>query len=161
LGRHPLPALVENAQPDHCRFTKFRRFDVIADQAATVYLAAVAILALWVGIWCYFVPGHSDEAIPWRVWPLCAAFLGAMYLLGAVFCGGGMLARRWVEARALLPMIAIWTGGLTILSTNLYIGLGGLRLPLPSVDGQVIWREVLRSTLARRAMGRAAESSRQ
>jgi hypothetical protein len=58
-------------------------------------------------------------------------------------------------------MIAMWTGGLTILSTNLYIGLGGLLLPLPSVDGQVISREVLRSAPAHPAMGRAAESSRQ
>ena len=59
-----------------------------------LYLGAVAILALWVGTWCYFVPGHSDMAIPWRVPPLCAAFLGAIYLSGAVFCGSAMFARR-------------------------------------------------------------------
>src|SRR5215213_8113911 len=31
----------------------------------------------------------------------------------------------------------------SLVSTNLFFGLGGL-LPLPSVDGQVIWRELLR-----------------
>lgn len=33
----------------------------------------------------------------------------------------------------------------SLVSTNLFFGLGGL-LPLPSVDGQVIWREVIRLT---------------
>ncbi len=40
--------------------------------------------------------------------------------------------------------------GLTasLISTNLFIGLGSF-LPLPSVDGGVIWREILRSLRAR------------
>ena len=81
-----------------------------------LYLGAVAILALWVGTWCYFVPGRSDMAIPWRVPPLCAAFLGAIYLSGAVFCGSAMFARRWTDVRMVMPVIAMWTGGLTIIS---------------------------------------------
>jgi Zn-dependent protease len=32
---------------------------------------------------------------------------------------------------------------ISLVSTNLFFGLGGL-LPLPSVDGEVIWRELLR-----------------
>jgi hypothetical protein len=32
----------------------------------------------------------------------------------------------------------------SLLSTNLFFGLGGL-LPIPSVDGQVIWREVIKA----------------
>src|SRR5690349_17675471 len=44
-----------------------------------IYLGAVAGLALWVGVWCFCVPGRSAAAIPWTVAPLCAAFLGAMY----------------------------------------------------------------------------------
>ena len=31
----------------------------------------------------------------------------------------------------------------SLVSTNLFFGLGGF-LPLPSVDGEVIWRELLR-----------------
>jgi hypothetical protein len=36
-----------------------------------------------------------------------------------------------------------------IASTNLFYGLGGL-LPLPSIDGEVIWRELLRMARGRR-----------
>ena len=95
-----------------------------------LYLGAVAILALWVGIWCYFVPGHSDMAIPWRVPPLCAAFLGAMYLSAAVFCGSAMLARRWTDVRVVMPMIAMWTGGLTIISLFYWPLFDFARLPV-------------------------------
>ena len=81
-----------------------------------LYLGAVAALALWVGIWCFFVPAGSAKAIPWLVPPLCAAFLGAMYLSGAAFCGLSMLAGRWVEVRVIMPLIALWTGGLNVIS---------------------------------------------
>ena len=80
------------------------------------YLGAVAALALWVGIWCYFIPTHSAEAIPWQVSILCATFLGSMYLSGAAFNATCMCARRWVDVRVIMPMIAMWTGGLTIIS---------------------------------------------
>ena len=81
-----------------------------------IYFAAVGLLALWVGIWGYFIPTHVDEAIPWMVPPLHARFLGAMYFSGATFMVGCMLARRWAEVRVILPMIAIWTGMLFIVS---------------------------------------------
>jgi hypothetical protein len=81
-----------------------------------IYLGAVAALALWVGIWCYFIPTHSAEAIPWQVSILCATFLGSMYLSGAIFNATCMFARRWVDVRVIMPMIAMWTGGLTIIS---------------------------------------------
>lgn len=81
-----------------------------------IYLGAVAALALWVGIWCYFVPTRSEIAIPWGVSTLCSAFFGSIYLSGATFTGTSMLARRWVDARLVMPMIAMWTGGLTIVS---------------------------------------------
>ena len=81
-----------------------------------IYLGAVAALALWVGFWCYFVPTRSAIAIPWGVSPLCATFFGSMYLSGATFTGTCMYARRWVDVRVVMPMIAMWTGGLTIIS---------------------------------------------
>jgi hypothetical protein len=84
--------------------------------AQRCYLGAVAVLALWVGIWCYFIPARSDIAIPWLLPPLCATFLGAMYLSGAVFTAACMGARRWTDIRVVMPMIALWTGGLTIVS---------------------------------------------
>ncbi len=81
-----------------------------------IYLGAVAALALWVGFWCYFVPTRSAIAIPWQLPSLCATFLGAMYLSGAILNAMGMCARRWVDVRVIMPMIAMWTGGLTIIS---------------------------------------------
>jgi len=81
-----------------------------------IYLGAVALLAAWVGAFCYFDTNLADVGIPWRVAPLCAGFLGAMYLSGAVFNGACMLARRWTDVRVVMPMIAMWTGGLLIIS---------------------------------------------
>jgi hypothetical protein len=81
-----------------------------------IYLGAVAGLALIVGFWCYFVPTHSANAIPWQLPSLCATFLGAMYLSGATFNATCTLARRWSDVRVIMPMIAMWTGGLTIIS---------------------------------------------
>lgn len=81
-----------------------------------IYLGAVAALALEVGFWCYFVPTRSATAIPWQLPSLCATFLGAMYLSGATFNATCMFARRWTDIRVIMPMIAMWTGGLTIIS---------------------------------------------
>jgi hypothetical protein len=39
-----------------------------------------------------------------------------MYLSGAVFTATCMYARRWSDIHLIMPMIAIWTGGLTIVS---------------------------------------------
>jgi hypothetical protein len=84
--------------------------------AQRIYLGAVAGLALWVGFWCYFVPTRSATAIPWGVSVLCATFFGSMYFSGAVFTGTCMFGKRWVDVRVVMPMIAMWTGGLTIIS---------------------------------------------
>src|SRR6266540_1281682 len=86
--------------------TKFQR----------IYFAAVGIFALWVGVWGYFFPAHVDNAIPWLVPPLHARFLGAMYFSGAAFMLGALLARRYAEVRVVVPMIAIWTGMLFVVS---------------------------------------------
>src|SRR5215208_4591914 len=81
-----------------------------------IYFAAVGLLALWVGIWGYFIPTHVDQAIPWLVPPLHARFLGAMYLSGTVFMLGSILSRHEAEVRIIPPVIAIWTGMLFIVS---------------------------------------------
>ena len=86
-----------------------------------IYFAAVGLLALWVGIWGYFIPGQVDKAIPWLVPPLHARFLGAMYLSGLTFMIGGILARYYIEVRVMVRVIAIWTGMLFVVSL-LYLG---------------------------------------
>jgi hypothetical protein len=81
-----------------------------------LYFAAVGVLALWVGAWGYFVPLQVDRAIPWLVPPMHARFLGSMYLSGTTFMLGCLLARHWSEVRAIVPVIAVWTGMLLVVS---------------------------------------------
>jgi hypothetical protein len=81
-----------------------------------IYFFAVGLLALWVGLWGYFLPSLVNWAIPWLVPPLHARFLGSMYLSGATFMAGCLLAKRYVEVRVVVPMIAIWTGMLFLIS---------------------------------------------
>ncbi len=81
-----------------------------------IYFAAVGFLALWVGLWGYFIPSKVNWAIPWLVPPLHSRFLGSMYLSGATFMAGCLLAKRYVEVHIVVLMIAIWTGMLFIVS---------------------------------------------
>src|SRR5262245_13321766 len=116
-----------------------------------IYLAAVAILGLWVGVFCYFDPSLADWGIPWLLPPLCATFLGSMYLSGAVGLTVCILSRRWVEIRSIIPMIAIWTGGLTVVSlfylsafdfhkTQVWVWFGAY-IAYPLIGIGFLWRE--------------------
>lgn len=81
-----------------------------------IYFAAVGLLALRVGFVGYFFPEEIVRVIPWQVPLLHARFLGSMYLSGMVFMIGCMLVRRWSEVRVVVPMVAIWTGMLFVVS---------------------------------------------
>ena len=81
-----------------------------------LYFAAVGALALWVGIWGYFVPSQVERAIPFPVPPLHARFLGAVYLSGFAIMVGSLLARHWSQIRPVPLAAAIWTGGLGVIS---------------------------------------------
>ena len=86
-----------------------------------IYFAAVGLLALWVGIWGFFIPSRVDAAIPWLVPPLHARFLGALYFSGVVLMAGSILARSYAEVRIVVLTIAIWTGLLFVISL-FYLG---------------------------------------
>lgn len=81
-----------------------------------IYFAAVALLALRVGFVGYFYPAEIVNVIPWHVPPMHARFLGSMYLSGLVFMVGAMIVRQWHQVRVVVPMIAIWTGMLFVVS---------------------------------------------
>ena len=81
-----------------------------------VYFACVLALAAVVGIWGMFLPGRVAAVLPFGVPPLHARFLGAMYLSGATFMLLALRAGRWTALRVVLPMIAIWTGMLGLVS---------------------------------------------
>jgi hypothetical protein len=84
--------------------------------AQKVFFAAVGLLAIWVGVWGYFAPARVDTAIPWLVPPLHARFLGAMYLSGATYMLGALLARAYAEVWVVVRVIALWTGMLFLVS---------------------------------------------
>jgi len=81
-----------------------------------IYFAAVGLLALWVGVWGFFIPEHVDKAIPWLVPPLHARFIGAIYLSAVGIMGSSMMARRYADVRVVVFMIGIWTGSLFVIS---------------------------------------------
>ena len=81
-----------------------------------IYFAAVGALALWVGLWGYFLPTQVDRAIPWMVPPLHARFLGAMYLSAVAFTLGCIFSRQYAEVRITVFMTVIWTGMLFVIS---------------------------------------------
>jgi len=93
----------------------------VVTRGQRIYFGAVGLLALWVGIWGYFIPGQVDKAIPWLVPPLHARFLGAMYLSGTAFMIGGIKSRYYAEVRVMVRVILIWTGMLFIVSL-FYLG---------------------------------------
>jgi hypothetical protein len=81
-----------------------------------LYFIAVGVLALWVGVWGYFIPTEVTKALPFEVPPLHARFLGAVYLSGVAILLLSMLSRRWDDVRDVPVMTAIWTGGLGLIS---------------------------------------------
>ncbi len=85
-------------------------------RAEKIYLFAVGFLALLVGFFGYFLPSMVNLVIPWLVPALHARFLGSMYLSGVTFMTGCLLAKHYAEIRVVIPMIAIWTGTLFIIS---------------------------------------------
>jgi hypothetical protein len=81
-----------------------------------IYFAAVGLLALWVGIWGFFIPEHVDKAIPWLIPPFHARFIGAIYISAAIIMGSAMLARTHAEVHIATIIATIWTGSLFLIS---------------------------------------------
>ena len=80
------------------------------------FFAIVALSALWIGSWCYVIPAYVQIGMPWNAPPLHARFLGAIYLSATTFCFCSAFARTHAQLRAVLPMIAIWTGVVLVVS---------------------------------------------
>jgi hypothetical protein len=123
----------------------------VVTRGQRIFFTAVGLLALWVGIWGYFLPGQVDQAIPWLVSPLHARFLGAMYLSGTAFMIGGILAHYYADVSVMMRVIPIWTGMLLIVSlfyldefdysrTQVWIWFGAYLL-YPLIALWFVWKE--------------------
>lgn len=82
-----------------------------------IFFAVICAAALLVAILGLFNPAYLASIFTWLVLPpLHARFVGAIYLFGAIFMAGCLLARRQAEVRWGVQMIGIWTGMLFIIS---------------------------------------------
>jgi hypothetical protein len=79
----------------------------------TVYVGGI-VLAGWVAVVGLLFPRHVDIAVPWALPPLHAQVIGALYLSGAVFMAAMARGGPWSRQSVVVPMIAVWTGGLLV-----------------------------------------------
>jgi hypothetical protein len=86
-------------------------------QGQKVFFAVICAAALLVAVLGLFNPVYLASMFTWLVLPpLHARFVGAVYLFGAVFMAGCLLAKQQAEVRWAVQMIGIWTGMLFIIS---------------------------------------------
>lgn len=86
-------------------------------QGQKVFYAVICAAALLVAVLGLFNPAYLASIFTWLVLPpLHARFVGAIYLFGAVFMAGCLLAKRQAEVRWGVQMIGVWTGMLFIIS---------------------------------------------
>ena len=82
-----------------------------------IFYGVICAAALLIGFLGYFAPARLAEITSWLTLPpLHARFVGALYFYGAVFMASCMLAKQHAEVRYAMPMIAIWTGLLFVIS---------------------------------------------
>jgi hypothetical protein len=78
-----------------------------------VYVGGV-LLAGWVAVVGLLFPRSVELAVPWHLPPLHAQVIGAFYLSGAVFLAAMARGSTWSRESVVVPMIAVWTGGLLV-----------------------------------------------
>lgn len=81
-----------------------------------IFFAIIVAFPAWVAVGGWSLPGRIDEFLPFRVPPLHARFIGAMYLAGATMMLLATLARAWHEVRVVTVILSLWTGLLGIVS---------------------------------------------
>jgi len=82
-----------------------------------LFYGVICAAALLVAILGLFSPKYLASIFTWMVLPpLHARFVGAIYLFGAVFMAGCLLAKTQAEVYGAIQMIGIWTGMLFIIS---------------------------------------------
>ena len=82
-----------------------------------IFYGVILVAAAVVAVGGLLAPGVLADVFSWFVLPpLHARFLGAIYLFGAVFMLCCILARTQAEVRSALPLVAIFTGTLFLVS---------------------------------------------
>ena len=82
-----------------------------------LFFGVTLVAASFVAYLGLFVPEQLDEKFTWvELPPLHARFVGVLYLFGAVYMIGSILARRWSQVSPTLPAIAIFTSLLLLVT---------------------------------------------
>lgn len=82
-----------------------------------VFFAVICAAALLVAVLGLFNPAYLASIFTWlELPPLHARFVGAIYLFGAVFMAGCLVARYQAEVRWAVQLIGVWTGMLFLIS---------------------------------------------
>jgi hypothetical protein len=81
-----------------------------------VFFAIIVAFPAWVAAGGLFLPAQIDQFLPFRVPPLHARFIGAMYLAGATMMLLATAANAWHQVRVVTVILALWTGLLGLVS---------------------------------------------
>jgi hypothetical protein len=82
-----------------------------------LFYGVICAAALLVALLGLFSPEYLASIFTWMVLPpLHARFVGAIYLFGAVFMAGCLMAKTQAEVRGAVQLIGVWTGMLFIIS---------------------------------------------
>ncbi|MBF8285074.1 MAG: conserved rane protein of unknown function [Anaerolineales bacterium] len=104
---------------------------IVIPRAHKIFFGVICAAALLVAVLGYFMPAGLAAMVSWLVLPpLHARFVGALYFYGAVFMASCMMARYQAEVRFALPMIALWTGLLFVISILSLSAFDFARLPV-------------------------------
>jgi len=87
-----------------------------------LFFAIIFLFPAWVAAGGLFLPALIDHFLPFKVPPLHARFIGAMYAAGAVMMLLAATSRAWLAVRVATIILTIWTGVLGIVSL-LHVGV--------------------------------------
>jgi hypothetical protein len=80
------------------------------------FFAIIFLFPAWVAAGGLFLPAQIDQFLPFKVPPLHARFIGAMYIAGAVMMLLAATSRTWLAVRVATVILCIWTSVLGIVS---------------------------------------------
>jgi hypothetical protein len=81
-----------------------------------VLFAIIVAFPAWVAAGGLFLPAEIDQFLPFKVPPLHARFIGAMYIAGAAMMLMAAASNAWPAVRVVTVILAVWTGVLGIVS---------------------------------------------
>ena len=81
-----------------------------------MFFAIIFLFPTWVAAGRLLLPAQIDQFLPFKVPPLHARFIGAMYGAGAVMMLLAAASRAWLAVRVATVILALWTGMLGIVS---------------------------------------------